>query len=116
MNKSSLILGTQSSALAVHICLNYFFVNVYKCDMVGCAFATFLTYSFIYFVNRWKLSRQSDISDALEVSILDPQVRRNLFGYLEIGLPSMITLIIEFISYEVTVIYLGQIGIENQAT
>lgn len=28
----------------------------------------------------------------------------------------MMTLIIEFISYEVTVIYMGQIGIEKQAT
>jgi Na+-driven multidrug efflux pump len=50
------------------------------------------------------------------VSILDPKVRCDIYSYIEIGLPSMMTIIVEFISYEVTVIYLGQIGIENQAT
>jgi Na+-driven multidrug efflux pump len=52
----------------------------------------------------------------MQVSIFDPKVRHDLAGYLKIGLPSMITLIVEFISYEVTIIYLGQIGIDNQAT
>ena len=50
------------------------------------------------------------------MSIFNPKVRCYLMGYLEIGLPNMMTIIIEFISYEVTVIYLGQIGIEHQAT
>lgn len=50
------------------------------------------------------------------MSILDPNVRCDFRTYIEIGLPNMLTLIIEFISYEVTVIYMGQIGVENQAT
>lgn len=57
MNKSHLILGTQSTALVIHIIFNYLFVYVYGTGMVGCAFATFLTYSFIYIVNKWKLSK-----------------------------------------------------------
>lgn len=52
----------------------------------------------------------------MKVSIFDPKVRQDLGGYLKIGLPNMITLIVEYISYEVTIIYLGQIGIDNQAT
>lgn len=43
----------------------------------------------------------------MQVSIFDPKVRYDLVAYLKIGLPGMVTLIIEFISYEVTVIYLG---------
>ena len=57
MNKSHLILGTQSSALVAHICFNYLFVSHFNFGIIGCAFATFLTYIFIYLVNKWKLSR-----------------------------------------------------------
>ena len=56
MNKSHLILGTQSSALVIHICFNYLFVRQFNFGIIGCAFATLLTYVFIYLVNKWKLS------------------------------------------------------------
>lgn len=107
MNKANLILGTQSSALLLHIFLNYLFVNIWSFDIIGCTIATSLTYLYIFIVNKWKLHNQYDLRDALRVSIFDPKVRYDLWPYLSIGLPSMITLIIEFISYEVTVVYLG---------
>ena len=55
MGKSSLILSTLSMALILHIFSNHYFVNVYNMDMSGCAFATCITYGFIFTVNRWKL-------------------------------------------------------------
>lgn len=107
MNKSSLIFSTQSSALLLHIVFNYLFVSVCKLDIYGCTIATSLTWTYIYCVNNWKLHNQTDLKEALTISISDPKVRYDIWPYLSIGLPNMITLIIEFISYEVTVIYLG---------
>lgn len=116
MDRAKLILGTQSTAILFHIVFNYLFVKVWPLHLIGCSIATTLTYTYIYFVNRWKLRNQNELRDAMRVSILDPKVWYDIGTYISIGLPNMITLIIEFISYEVTIIYLGQIGINNQAT
>lgn len=115
MNKSSQILTTQSSALLLHIGLNHLLTNIYQLELVGCSIATFFTFCFIYLVNRWKLHSQNDMQEVMCVKLLDQRVRSNIWDYLSIGLPGVFTLVIEFVSYEITVIYLGQIGIEYQA-
>ena len=45
------------------------------------------------------------------MSIFDPGFKCDIIEYLRIGVPNMVTLIIEFLGYELTVIYLGQIDI-----
>jgi MATE family multidrug resistance protein len=116
MNKSHHIFGTQSSALLLHIMFNYIFVTLAQLDIYGCALATTMTWCYIYLLNNWKLHNETDLKDALSVSIFDPRVRSDMSSYLSIGLPNMVTIIIEFIAYEITVLYLGHIGIVNQAT
>lgn len=100
----------------LHVFLNYLLISVFGLELVGCAVATFVTYSFIFLVNCAKLKGQSDIKQALEVKLFSKQVRNNLWDYVCVGLPGMFTLIIEFISYEITVIFMGQIGVKYQAT
>ena len=50
------------------------------------------------------------------MKLYEPKVRKNLWDYVCVGLPGMFTLIIEFISYEITVVYMGQLGVKYQAT
>lgn len=91
-------------------------MTVCNLDFIGCPIATTLTWTYIYLVNNWKLNKQTDLHDALAVSVFDPKVRCDIKDYLMIGVPNMLTLVIEFIAYEVTVIYLGQVSVDIQAT
>jgi len=102
---------TQAWGLLMHIGFSFLFVTYLKFGIMGTALATFFSNLFIFVVNEMKTKAQEDLIELTSVRITDPNVNRDFYEYLKIGIPNMLTLFMEFASYEIMILLVGYLGV-----
>lgn len=109
-------MNTQVYGLIMHISLSYLFITKWNLGVAGTGLATFLSNLFIFVVNEYKTQAELDIAELNEVSIFDKNVCRDFDEYLKIGIPNALTIFMEFSSYEIMILFVGYLGVIQQAT
>ena len=95
----------------MHIALSFLLVSHCELGIVGTALATFFSNLYIFVVNELKTKAQTDLTELNKASILDAKVYCNFAEYLRIGVPNMLTIFMEFTSYEIMVLLVGYLGV-----
>lgn len=79
--------------------------------MVGTALALFSSQSFIFVLNDLKTKAEEELEELNEVSIFDKNVYREFLEYFRIGAPNALTIMMEFGSYEIMILFVGYQGV-----
>ena len=91
--------------------MNFLFVNRLEMGVVGCAVATCFTNAFLLAINIFKTSRIEFLRKATDVSFLDKRVGVNYKEYLQICLPNMFVIFLDWSRNELVVLLTGELGV-----
>ena len=95
----------------IHVLMNYQFVNRLQMGVVGSAVATCFTNAFLLTINIFQTSRIESLREAISVSILDKRVGGKYKEYLQICLPNMFVIFLDWSRNELVVLMTGELGV-----
>lgn len=107
VGKQYIQMNSQFYGLLLHIALSYLFVIYLDLGVVGTALALFTSQSFIFVLNELKTKAEEDLAELNDVSIFDKNVYREFYEYFRIGAPNALTIMMEFASYEIMILFVG---------
>lgn len=95
----------------VHILWNYIFVIVLDLGVIGSGISSTITNILLFIGNWYYTNILDDLKEANRVSQFDKNVNNGLIDYLKIGIPSMVVMILDFLSQNIMTLLCGYIGI-----
>lgn len=109
---------SQLAGTVSHIIWNTIFVNKLQLGVIGTGVAASLTNLVMFLFNVILTSFASDVQEATQISFTDSKVMSwsESKQQLRIGIPSFLTLFIDFTCYEITVLLSGYLSIDALAT
>ena len=103
-------------AVPLHLCSAYLFVYVMDLNIIGICYALNITYFILFIFLHWYTSQINSIKDAW----FYPKYKEifnyiDIIEYIKLGLPGALMMMINYLGLELTALFAGYIGLNEQA-
>jgi Na+-driven multidrug efflux pump len=82
----------------------------------GIALSFFLTYSIIFLIQLVVISKVEEAKELNQINFFSKETIKDLKEYMSVAGPSVISMLIEFVTFDIMIMLMGIVGVLSQAS